>query len=74
MEVVFCQRGYEDDGGHVLKTMDPLSPLWPLTSNIHKTEVDLNKLEKGLLQHRDNFIESSKKSNAENLSKQAQDA
>ena len=35
MEVVLGQRGEEDDGGHVLETVDPLPPLRPKQLEIY---------------------------------------
>ena len=33
--VVLAERHQEDDGGDVLKAVDPLPPLRPLTSHVH---------------------------------------
>ena len=48
-EVVLGKGGDEDDGAHVLKAMDPLAALRPLTPNIHQPKVNLAKLKHGLL-------------------------
>ena len=37
--VVLGQGDQEDDGGHILKAVDPLPPLGPLTAHVHHSAI-----------------------------------
>ena len=39
--VVLRHGNTEDDGGHVLETMDPLFPFRPLTTHVEELEVEV---------------------------------
>lgn len=44
--VVSAERHAENDGRHVLETVDPLLPLWPLTSHIEQPDKQGERMNK----------------------------